>query len=587
MATDFTGYTFGSYKLVELLGRGGMASVYRGYQESIDRSVAVKILPPEFLHDVNFSERFTAEARLLAKLTHPAILPLYDFGDAHDVPYIVMPLMAGGTLADQLLRNRLSLPELIRIFTPIADALDFAHTSGVIHRDVKPSNILFDARRQPFLADFGIAKAMEGSSSLTGTGIIGTPDYMSPEQARGETLDGRSDLYSLGVMAYQCLSGDMLFKATTPIGVMLMHATEPPPPIRQRRPEIPAGVEAVLIQGLAKQPADRYPTGQSFMQAMAAGAGAPAGAYPPGAAATGRVDRPPTGTMDRPATGSVNRPPTGTGRQTAPQPPRMPTVETPPPPRGGFNFGALVGGGLGMVIGITVAVILSIVCCVGVVVIAQQATPTPKPTATAAVTATPTAPALLLSDTFDNPNSGWDTTNDPIGTIAYIKGEYAFNIAQTGWFVWGTPVKDSYANFSTQVNARYVGGNYTDILFGIMCNIQDNKHYYYAGIDTSGYYAIGKQKGGTETVLTGDGKLKASKQLAQGGGWFRLNFDCTSKGQLSLYVDGVLIDYATDTDFTSGNVGLFTDVYAPASGPANQPVKVEVHFDDVAVSRLP
>ncbi|HLB49528.1 MAG TPA: serine/threonine-protein kinase, partial [Anaerolineales bacterium] len=140
MATDLTGLTFGSYKLLELLGRGGMASVYRGYQESIDRSVAIKVLPHEFLHDPNFSQRFVAEARTLAKLTHPAILPLYDFGAANEVPYIVMPLMAGGTLADRIKGGPMSLADTVRILTPIADALDFAHSQNVIHRDIKPSN---------------------------------------------------------------------------------------------------------------------------------------------------------------------------------------------------------------------------------------------------------------------------------------------------------------------------------------------------------------------------------------------------------------------------------------------------------------
>ncbi|MBM4424482.1 MAG: serine/threonine protein kinase [Chloroflexi bacterium] len=239
MATDLTGQTFGSYRLIELLGRGGMASVYRGYQESIDRSVAIKVLPHEFLHDPNFSQRFVAEARTLAKMTHPAILPLYDFGTANEVPYIVMPLMTGGTLADRMASGALPFAEVARLFTPIADALDYAHSLNVVHRDIKPSNILFDHRGQPFLADFGIAKALEASTQLTGTAIVGTPDYMSPEQARGEPLDGRSDIYSFGVMAYQCLTGDTLFKATTPIAVMLKHATETPPPIRQARRDVP------------------------------------------------------------------------------------------------------------------------------------------------------------------------------------------------------------------------------------------------------------------------------------------------------------------------------------------------------------
>ena len=229
MPSDLTGQTFGSFILVATLGRGGMATVYRGYQESIDRTVAVKVLPAEFLHDPNFSQRFLAGGKNTGELTHLSILPLYDFGYANNVPYIVMPLMSNGTLTDKLKNGPLSISEAIRIFTPIADALDFAHKNSVLHRDVKPSNILFDQNDNPFLADFGIAKAMQSASNLTGTGIVGTPDFMGPEQARGEQLDGRSDLYSLGVMIYQSLTGNPLFRATTPIGVMFKHATESPP----------------------------------------------------------------------------------------------------------------------------------------------------------------------------------------------------------------------------------------------------------------------------------------------------------------------------------------------------------------------
>ncbi len=551
-----------------------MASVYRGYQESIDRSVAVKVLPPEFLHDPNFSERFTAEARMLARLTHPAILPLYDFGTAHEVPYIVMPLMTGGTLADMIKAGPFSLGELVRLFTPIADALDFAHSLGVIHRDIKPSNILFDQRRQPFLGDFGIAKAIQASSNLTGTGIIGTPDYMSPEQARGEQMDGRSDLYSLGVMAYQCLTADLLFKATTPIGVMLMHATEPPPPIRQKRADIPAAVEAVLIKALAKQPGDRYPTGTAFIQALTAAAGGTTALQAPVQAPT-LAPRVPPGTTTR-----VDSP-------TTPPPPKAPTVENVPPRSGrGGLLGVLLGGGVGVMVGVIVVPLVLIACCVGVLAIAPKVTSTPVPTDTATPPPTTTEVAYQLFDDFSDANSGWETGKGDVSDIEYVDGEYSFNVIQTGWFVWGNPTKNTYSNISTQVNARYVKGTYTDILFGVMCNFQDNQHYYYAGIDTGGYYGIGKRNGNTDTILTGNGKLAASKDLAQGNSWFRLNVDCASDGTLTLYVDGVQIATAKDTDFPYGNIGLFTDVYPPTGNP-NQATNVEVHFDDVTVTQLP
>jgi serine/threonine-protein kinase len=574
MPTDLIGLTFGSYKLVELLGRGGMASVYRGYQESIDRSVAVKVLPPEFLHDPNFSQRFTAEARLLAKLTHPAILPLYDFGTANDVPYIVMPLMTGGTLNDIIKRGPLSLAEVNRLLNPIAEALDYAHSQGVIHRDIKPSNILFDRRGHPMLADFGIAKAVQASSNLTGTGIIGTPDYMSPEQARGEQTDGRSDLYSLAVMVYQCLTGDLLFKATTPIGVMLMHATEPPPPIRQKRADISSGIEQVLIKGLAKQPNDRFPTAHAFMQAFQAAAGVTALQQPTPfvPAQTSPPTIQPTGSAFNPAT--------------MPPPVKAATVEAAPARKGLNVGGVLIGGSLGIVLGIILVIGVIVVCCVGLVVMMPNATATPVPTPPPTATEEPTAIPFVLFDDFTDPNSGWETGSNDVSTIDYLAGEYAINVFETGWFVWGNPVKDTYSNISTEVNARYVGGNYSDILFGVMCNFQDNQHYYYLGIDTSGYYAIGKRNGNQDTILTGDGKLAFSNQLAQGNSWFRVTADCAGNGLLTLFVDGTPIDFVTDTDYPYGNIGLFVNVYPPSGNP-NQKAQVEVHFDDLTVTQLP
>lgn len=572
MPTDFIGQTFGSYKLVELIGRGGMASVYRGYQESIDRSVAVKVLPPEFLHDPNFSQRFVAEARTLAKMTHPAILPLYDFGTANDVPYIVMPLMTGGTLADRMRRNRLSLPEVQTLFALLADALDYAHSLGVVHRDIKPSNILFDARSHPFLADFGIAKAIEASSNLTGTGIVGTPDYMSPEQARGEQIDGRSDIYSLGVMAYQALAGESLFKATTPIGVMLKHVTEPPPPIRQVRPELPPGLEAVLTKVLAKQPAERYQTGKEFMQALSLAARSTATNPEP--------VRPVATTSLHPSTARQQ------GPITAPQPSYVTGPQTIPPPKSGGGLGGvLLGGGVGVVVGVILIIVLIVACCVGAVIMLPTATPTPLPTATLPPTATPIP--FLLADQFSDSTSGWETGAGDISSIDYVSGEYVIRVIETGWFVWGNPAKNTYSNISVQVNARYTNGNYTDILFGAMCNFQDNQHYYYMGITTDGYYGIGKRNGDEDILLSGDGSLTFSNQLAQGNSWFRLNADCAGDGTLSLYADGILLESVTDTSYPSGNIGLFNNVYAPASGDINQPAEVEIHFDDLSITSLP
>ena len=303
MSTDpLLGKQFGSYELKELLGRGGMAAVYRGYQAAIDRSVAVKVLPAELLADPHFSVRFSNEARTLAKLTHPHILPLYDFGEANGMPYIVMPLMTNGTLADRLKAGPLTLAETVRVITAVAQGLDFANKQGILHRDIKPNNILFDQHDNPYLADFGIAKAMESNTGLTGTGIIGTPDYMSPEQARGDPLDHRSDLYSLGVVTYQCLTGSQLFRATTPMGVIFKHVSEAPRSLRAMRADIPEAVDRVVLKALAKGPDERYASASEFARAFSR-ASAEALATPP-AEGTAVHDEPPTQLHQPPGTGS-------------------------------------------------------------------------------------------------------------------------------------------------------------------------------------------------------------------------------------------------------------------------------------------
>ncbi|MDW8327943.1 MAG: serine/threonine-protein kinase, partial [Anaerolineales bacterium] len=187
----------GRYKIKGELGRGGMATVFHGFDTRFKLEVAIKVLPREFLHDPAFHARFEREAQTIAALEHPAIVPVYDFGEEDGQPYIVMRLMTGGTLNDRLRRGPLTLAEAARIVNALAPALDEAHARGIIHRDLKPGNILFDRRGDPYISDFGIAKLSDSSAAFTGSGVLGTPAYMSPEQARGERdVDGRSDIYS-------------------------------------------------------------------------------------------------------------------------------------------------------------------------------------------------------------------------------------------------------------------------------------------------------------------------------------------------------------------------------------------------------
>lgn len=267
---DLTGRQFGPYRIVAPLGEGGMAAVYKAYQANMDRYVALKVLPRHFAHDPEFVARFEQEAKMLAKLTHPHILPVHDYGEVDGYTYIVMTFMESGTLINLLRGQLLDLDQIERIINQIGDALDYAHSQGVIHRDVKPSNVLVDERGNCMLVDFGIAKMVEGTAHLTRTGgIIGTPAYMSPEQGRGEPFDHRIDIYALGVILYEMTTGRVPYKAETPIAVLIKHINDPLPPPRALNPALPASIEQVILKAMAKKPEDRFATAAEMVAALA------------------------------------------------------------------------------------------------------------------------------------------------------------------------------------------------------------------------------------------------------------------------------------------------------------------------------
>jgi serine/threonine-protein kinase len=258
----------GRYKIKSELGRGGMATVYRAYDPSFEREVAIKVLPREMLHDPQFRSRFEREVKLVAALEHPSIVPVYDVGEEDEQPYFVMRYMTGGSLSAWIAKGRFSLQDAAPIIQKIAQGLAYAHKKGIIHRDLKPDNILFDANDEPFISDFGVAKLTEASGSLTGSGVVGTPAYMSPEQAQGVGVDSRSDVYGLGVIVYQMLSGEQPYKADTPMGVVIKHVTEPVPEILNVCPDLPVEVDVLIKTALAKDRNKRYATTIDLAKAL-------------------------------------------------------------------------------------------------------------------------------------------------------------------------------------------------------------------------------------------------------------------------------------------------------------------------------
>ncbi len=259
----------GRYEIQREIMRGGMANVYLARDPFVDRLVAIKVLSPHLLQDPAFRARFQNEEKVIASIEHEAIVPIYDFGEHQGQPYIVMRYMPGGTLAERISNGPLNGAELRRTVERIADALDEAHAQGMVHRDLKPRNVLFDAKGRAYLTDFGLAKMVEPSLSLTASGIVGTPAYMSPEQAQGEKLDHRSDIYSLGLIVFECLTGRLPYKADTPMGIAVKHIVEPVPQIRQVDPHFSLACESVLARALAKNRADRFHTAGDLARALA------------------------------------------------------------------------------------------------------------------------------------------------------------------------------------------------------------------------------------------------------------------------------------------------------------------------------
>jgi len=266
------GMSLGRYTILGIVGRGGMASVYKAHHAALDRTVALKVMRASLTEDPEFVERFRREARAIARLEHPNIVQVFDFDEIDGRSVLAMQYLEGGTLKDLIVGRDapMSMQESAQVVRGIADALDHAHGSDIIHRDVKPSNVMLTKGGRVVVTDFGIAKIVGSSSTqYTATGVgVGTPDYMSPEQGQGVPLDRRSDIYALGAVAYELLTGKVPFSAETPMAVMIKHIRDPLPPPSAFNPAITPAVESVIARAMAKLPADRYATAGEFATAL-------------------------------------------------------------------------------------------------------------------------------------------------------------------------------------------------------------------------------------------------------------------------------------------------------------------------------
>lgn len=316
---ELTGKQIGGYEILEVVGQGGMATVYRARQMSMKRIVALKVLPRQFMQDDTYLQRFHREVEIVSRLEHRSIVPVHDYGEFDGQPYIVMRHMPIGSVDDLLTKGPLELELLVKIIEQIAPALDYAHTQGVLHRDLKPSNILLDDNHDAYLTDFGIARVLgenPGGISITTRSVVGTPAYMSPEQAQGLPLDNRSDVYALGVMLFEMATGQRPFRADTPYGVAVQHVTAPTPSARAVKADLSFAIEQVIYRSMKKQPDERYRSvlllAEALSQAVEPAASSVHDTQP-------GIPRPTKPVRQRQAA----------ARPTAPSPPRLPTPRTP------------------------------------------------------------------------------------------------------------------------------------------------------------------------------------------------------------------------------------------------------------------
>src|SRR5215210_535630 len=267
-ADERVGTNIAGYRIERLLGRGGMGAVYLAEDTALGRKVALKLLSPELADNERFRERFLRESRLAASLDHPSVVPIYQAGEAEGVLYIAMRYVEGADLKALLAEGPLEPARALMLCEQVAGALDAAHQRGLVHRDVKPANVLIDEAGHAYLADFGLTKQTSSISGLTGTGeLVGTVDYVAPEQVQGQQVGAAADQYALACLLYQSLTGEPPFQRESDVATLWAHVQDPAPPASERRPELPAALDAVLAKGLAKRPDERYGSCVAFTDA--------------------------------------------------------------------------------------------------------------------------------------------------------------------------------------------------------------------------------------------------------------------------------------------------------------------------------
>lgn len=602
----------GRYEIKSELGRGGMATVFLAQDPLIGREVAIKVLPREFLHDPSFRQRFEREARTIAMLEHPAIVPIYDFGEDNGQPYIVMRYMKGGTLSDRLRSGPMAIKDATHVMERIGSALDRAHANGVVHRDLKPGNILFDEYNQAFLSDFGIVKVQD-TATLTSGGIVGTPAYMSPEQVYGNRdIDGRSDIYTLGVILFEMLTGRVPFSGDNPTKLMMSHVMDPVPVIQKVNPALPPACNELIGRAMAKKPDERFSTASDLSEALKATSSSQASPFPRPSQAATVVEPLPSPIK------STTPPPSKVSSR--PEPIPAPPIFTPPPTPAPSSATRYLLPTIGVVA-------ILVLCCVASFIIVPllapnlnpfgdskttptaitQNTPqasntpgaqnpdtpspdnntaTPKsPTATpdnsganatataifatriaeatanaqASPTATPPNFDNLIFDEDFNSEGNWGVGSTDGATGEVSDGSYTLSVTDSEGIFW-TTAGEEFDDGIYELEATHLSGPVNNG-FGMMFRVDDaTDDFYLFEISSDGFVWIGWCGSGCSEVelLVGEGWFQSS---AIRQGTFATNYlRLIAEGpNFIFYVNDIEVGRATDSRLQEGDIGLLVE----------------------------
>lgn len=557
------GAQLGSYRLEAVVGRGGMSAVYRGRHVRTNRTVAIKVLSPALTVDEEYRARFLEEARRASRVDEPHIIDVYDADEEHGRLYLAMRFVEGGDLSALLKREgRLTPARALQLIGQVADALDAAHAVGLVHRDVKPPNILIGPGEHVYLSDFGIAKATAGRA-LTQTGMfVGSPDYAAPEQWEGRRdIDGRADQYALAGVLHECLTGVRPFDSDSMTGLMYAHLHRAPPSVADVRPDVPPALDGVLARAMAKGRDERYGTCREFVAAARGAAGQLAGdatllaggaTVLAGSDAT--VPGAPPPAQVRPTPSSAPTP------ETAPPPPDAHPPPAPPPPSRRRRY--LAAG--------VAALVLAAGAIAGIVLATRGGDEAASgDTGTQPATTATTAPTTTAPTTTTEPGAGFSDPPSLFRPIdrddasAVFRGDaYVFRLEEANRplvsFASGAAPQD----VRVAIDVRGAGGDYGA---AVLCRGSGPGNYYLLAVASGQRYNVVKYRGGSPRSLVGG--FQTSSVIEPGSAANRLEAECEGTGtvSLTLLVNGTRVASVADADnpLSGGKVGLRAGTDSP------------------------